>query len=193
MTRSPLHHPSWLPLMLVALLAALTTWLGRLAELPVQTRPASVSQEPDYVVERFQATAYDPQGHPRYRLAAESMQHHANETGTRLERPAFTYDHPDQPPLHARAERGTVSADGEHIQLRDAVRVEQVGQAARPPIVLSTARLDIRPEARTLATDAPVRIEQGASHTIAGGLRADASLGILHLSGGVKSHYETRR
>jgi len=192
MARSPLHHPSWLPLMLIALLAALTTWLGRLAELPVQARPAAAPQEPDSMVERFRATAYDSEGRPRYRLAAESMQHHANEAGTRLEGPAFTYDHPDRPPLHARAKRGRVSANGEHVELLDSVRIEQAAHAERMAIVLHTERLEIRPEARTLATDRPVRIEQGASHVMAGALLADAKLGTLHLTGGVKSHYEVR-
>lgn len=193
MTRSPFHHPSWLPLALIALLAALTTWLSRIAQ-PLDAEPASLrSAEPDYEVERFQAIAYDVQGHPRYRLAAEAMRHHIDQVGTALIRPTFSYEHPHRPPLRAQAERGWISPDGERVELIDAVRVEQAAHADRPAILLDTEHLVLHPQARTLATDTPVRIERGNSHIVAQALRADANLGTLHLTGKVKSHYEIRR
>lgn len=185
-----LHHPYWLPLFIAGLLAALTFWLARLAQTAAPVDMGGFGHDPDYIIERFSATAFDAQGEQRYLLAAERMTHYMDDDTTALEQPRFAIQEGGHPRWRADAVRGVVSANGENVHLLDDVRVQQA--AAAQPVVLTTQYLWVIPEAEMLRTDKPVTLRQGASVVTAQGMELDGRQRTLILAGRVKGTYESR-
>jgi lipopolysaccharide export system protein LptC len=186
------HHPFWLPVAIAGLLAVLSFWLARLAQMPAAMDMGGFGHEPDYIVENFQATAFDAQGLPRYRLAAGRMTHYMDDDTTALEQPRFVREIPGQPTWRAVARRGVVSSNGENVHLLDDVRIERrvAGQAV--PLVLTTDYLWVIPEADILRTDKPIILRQGTSQVTAGGMEVDGKQHTLRLAGRVRGIYESR-
>lgn len=81
------HHIHWPPLALAALLALLGFWLNLVGVRPNIVDNAGFGHDPDYVVERFDALAFDVRGEPRHRLAAERMTHYMDDDTTVLDNP----------------------------------------------------------------------------------------------------------
>lgn len=193
MTVHGLHHPYWLPLVIAGLLSGLSFWLARLAQTPFDMEMGGFDHTPDYIVEKFQATAFDVQGQPRYRLAAEKMTHYMDDDTTALDQPRFQREIPGQPTWRAAAVRGVVSSNGENVHLLDDVRVERTVAGEPTPLVLTTDYLWVIPEADVLRTDKPIVLHQGSSQVSAGGMAVDGKQRTLELAGRVRGVYESRR
>jgi lipopolysaccharide export system protein LptC len=159
-----------LPLGIAAVLAAVTYWLGNVANLPIIVDMAGFGHDPEYIVEDFRATAYDLQGRPRYRLSAERMTHYLDDETSALEHPRFVREIPELPVLRATAKRGVLSGDGENVYLLDNVRLERDNGPKRPPLLMETQYLRIVPAVGLMRTDKPVVITKGKSVVTAGAM-----------------------
>ncbi len=185
-------HHFWLPLLITGGLCLLTAWLGQLAETPLVRDAAGFAHDPDYFVEHFQATAFDAQGRPRYRLAAERMQHYMDDDTTVLEAPRFGREGPGVAPVQVQSRRGLVSPEGESVYFLGDVRMQQNGAGDRPPLQLSTEYLRVIPEGNIIRTDRPVMLSEGSSRLTATGMVADGGQRSLIFAGRVKGIYESR-
>ncbi|MFN3593964.1 MAG: LPS export ABC transporter periplasmic protein LptC [Thiobacillaceae bacterium] len=183
---------AWLPLTVVAAMAALAYWLNQLASQPLPDDDAAFRHTPDLIVENFVATAFDPQGHPRYALAAAKMVYFTDDETTELTAPRFQVQSVQAPAIRAESARGFVSTHGEHIHLLDRVRVSRAATAGAPELLLTTEYLQITPEAQTLRTDRPVELRQGDSRLTANSLVYDARARSLDLKGNVRGIYVPR-
>lgn len=187
-----LHSASWLPLIVLAMLAALAYRLNQLASEPLPESDAAFRHDPDLIVDNFVVTAFDPAGHARYVLAAAKMQYYADDETTRLVAPHVRIQPVDAPVIRAEAARGFISTQGEHVYLIDRVRLSRSASADMPELVLTTDYLQITPEAQRLRTDKPVHIQQGGSSLVAASLVLDAQARSMELRGGVRGIYAPR-
>jgi lipopolysaccharide export system protein LptC len=180
-------------MVVATLLAALSFWLAQLARTPFEPDMGGFGHEPDFIVEQFQATAFDIGGAPRYRLAADRMTHYMDDDTTALDLPRFSREIPDAPTWRASARRGVVSSNGENVHLLDDVRIERhvTGEAA--PMLFSTDYLWVIPEADIVRTDKPIVLRQDGSMLSASGMELDGKRRTLALIGRVKGIYENRQ
>ncbi len=190
MTR--LHAVSWTPLIVAAVLAALTFWLDRVAQVVQLVDSRGFAHEPDYIVENFKATAFDVAGRPRHQLEARRMAHYMDDDTTRLDQPLFTQFSPDRPPVSIRARRALVTPTGDHIYFLDDVHMVRAASSGRGPLELTTSFLQVTPDARRMQTDRGVTVRQAGSSIQAGAMLAEGEDPIIRFSGKVRSHYETR-
>lgn len=185
------HFPAaWWPIALVVFLAGLTTWLNQFGGEPRLLDDSGFEHEPDYIVEHFAATAFDPQGHPRYRLAAANMIHYMDDDTTSLAAPRFELSVPGSPRMQAVARRGVVSSNGEHVHLLEQVIITRAAAGMAPAAVMTTEYLHITPELEQLRSHKDVLLRQGASQIRARGLFADGKRLTLELHGQVRGVYE---
>lgn len=189
MTAAP---ASWLPLGLVAVLAAVAYWLNHLASQPLPADDAAFRHDPELIVDNLVATAFDPQGNPRYILSATRMLHYTDDETTELTAPRFQHRSANSPAISAEAARGFISTRGDHVHLLDQVRLTRAASGATPEMVLTTDYLQITPEAEVMRTDRPVELHQGASSVRADNLLLDGKARTLELKGNVKGIYEPR-
>ena len=80
---------SRLPLVLLALLAALIFWLNQSVRAPSLGQEGDLRRAPDYMIENFSAVRMDHDGVTRHVLFAKRMLHYPDEDTTDLEQPHF--------------------------------------------------------------------------------------------------------
>ncbi|OYY94221.1 MAG: LPS export ABC transporter periplasmic protein LptC [Hydrogenophilales bacterium 28-61-23] len=188
MTRSG-FHVHWPPLGLALILALLGMWLNQVAERPVMVDDSGFTHEPDYIVENFDAMAFDLRGRPRHRLVAERMMHYMDDDTTVLEQPVLVSLDPEIP-MEVRSRRAQMSADGKQVYFLNQVHVLRRGMNGEMPMTLDTEYLHVTPDDRIMRTDKFVTLRQGASLISANQMLVDDVNKLLTLSAGVKGTHQ---
>lgn len=184
------HHVHWPPLVLAGLLALLAFWLNQLTRQPVLEDNAGFEHEPDTIVENFNALAFDNDGQPIHALQAKRLVHYMDDDTTELQVPHFSIlDKDEAVRTEARARRGMVSSNGQHVHFLGEVHLVR-REEGRQAITLETEYLWITPDAGIMQTDKPVTLKQGRALIKAGQLMLNEQQKELTLSGGVHAHYE---
>ena len=187
------QHIHWPPLLIACLLAAITLWLNQLdGKLPVVVDTAGFTHDPDYYVLEFDALVFDPQGKPLHSLRADRLIHYMDDDTTVLDNPVYQATD-TRGKLVVRSHRALLSADNRHVHFFDEVVIVRTPPGDRPPLSLRTEYLHVTPDARTLRTDKPVELRQGASIITASALFADGNRDELILTGTVRGHHEPQR
>ena len=179
------YQVHWPPLALALLLALLGFWLNRVADHTPYVDDAGFAHEPDYIVDHFNALAFDLQGRPRHRLVAERMIHYMDDDTTVLERPVFTSLDP-LVPMEVKSQRAQMSSDCQHVYFINQVHVVRQGLNGQMPTTLDTEYLHVTPDDRIMRTNKFVTLRQGTSVITANQMLADDQNKLLTLSGGVK-------
>ncbi|HEX7053040.1 MAG TPA: LPS export ABC transporter periplasmic protein LptC [Burkholderiales bacterium] len=147
------------PLALMLALAALTLWLEHATR--VEDKPPALRRhDPDYIVTRFTTTTYDAAGRPVRTLAAARMVHYPDDDSTELEAPRVIEARPEQPRLRARADRGTLSREGDEIFLYDNVVLTREADETSPAARMTTSFLHIVRDRSLVRTDREVLFEE---------------------------------
>lgn len=150
------------PLMLMALLAALTFWLARLMQTDTPVADSRQRHDPDYQIEKFTVRRFDHNGNLQHELSAERMTHYPDNDATELTQPRLVgYAGPS--PVHASARRGTVGREGSVVVLRDEVRIHRDPAPGVPRATFTTTEATVYPDDEYVTTAAPVTLTQGNS------------------------------
>ncbi|MEQ1601045.1 MAG: LPS export ABC transporter periplasmic protein LptC [Methylophilaceae bacterium] len=181
----------FLPLALLALLALLTLWIDRVVQ-PAKLRPdGSLRHDPDYTMHDFTSARTDIDGNLRNQLAAAEMLHYPDDDSTALIRPRYTLYAKNKPYTQIEGQRGTVSKNGENVQLMDHVKVVRGAFKDRGEMTVSTELLNINVKENIATTDKPVVITQAPKTVIhAIGMIYDKKNGTVQLLQKVRVHYE---
>lgn len=178
----------WLPLAILALLAALSVWVERAVQL-TETNGRTVAADPEGIMENFDALRTDPAGQPHYRLSAARLKHYSGSRLTELESPRFVQLDANAGDVSAAAREATVSASGNEVELRGDVVVERAAHADQPAMTLRTAQLLVFPDQDLLRSPGPVTIDDGVQALRAGAMEYNAELRVIRLSGRVHARY----
>ena len=187
------HQVHWLPLAIAGLLAMLGVWLNQLTHRPVVVDNGGFEHIPDTIVEQFDALAFNRDGQPLHRLRAARLIHFLDDDTTILEAPHFSVLNATSTRTEVSAKRGQVSTNGQHVHFLDDVVVSRGGQGGQAPLTLRTEYLCITPDAGTMRSDQPVKLQQGGSVITAGNLFLSNQSKQVTLAGGVQGSYETTR
>jgi lipopolysaccharide export system protein LptC len=191
MNRAGFHSPHgfhvhWPPLGLAVLLALLAFWLNHVTDHQPYVDNAGFTHDPDYVVEHFNALAFDLQGRPLHRLVADRLTHYMDDDTTVLEHPVFTSLDP-QIPVEVKSTRAQMSADGKQVYFLGQVHILRQSVNGQAPTTLDTEYLHVTPDDRTMRTNKFVTLRQGATVITANQMLADDRNKLLTLSDGVKA------
>lgn len=183
--------PRYLVTGLVLLLAVvLALAVGYWNIHPSAFAPQSVQQplQPDFFMDNPRIRQLDEQGQPVYDMTSDRATHLVNRDVTELDEPRLRYYREgEQQPWDLRARYGEVSADGEQVELRQNVIIEQrLGQTVRR---LSTPELSVYPKRDYAETESSVRIEAGGV-TTATGMKAYFNDGRVELLSNVRGEHE---
>lgn len=182
----------WFPLLLLAVLAALTFWLDRAVQPPPTPRAGHPTGEPDYIVDGLSAARMDKEGKVRHTLLAKKMTHFADEDMTMLVEPKFVTYVEGGAPLTVTSRQAQMSGNGENVYFQDEVRVVRAPHLARSELVLETNYLHVIPDQHIAKTDRPVIIRDASAVVAASGLELNSETRVLRLHGRVKGTYHGR-
>jgi lipopolysaccharide export system protein LptC len=180
---------AWSPLVLVALLAALTFWLDRRVQPMAGGGDPSARHDPDFMIEGFSALKMNPDGTRRYALQAKRLVHYPDDNSSQLENPYLTYFDYERAPVSVRSETAELARGGDEVFFRGNVQVIRAAYAENQELGLFTSYLHVIPDRDFADTDKPVRIVDGNSTVNSVGLEFDNSTRQIRLLSQVKAHY----
>jgi len=177
---------TYFPVVLLLLLAGATWWLERVVELSEPQTPGNSRHDPDAVVDRFTVTRFGPEGKAASTLTATRMLHFPDDETTELDAPRAVQLPKDAPPVRIRADRGTVSKDGDEVHMYDNVLVTRDATADRPELRVTTTYLHLWPKDEVARTPEPVTIIEGDSRLAGVGMEVRAKSREFELHSRVK-------
>lgn len=177
---------SYLPLLLMALLAAGTWWLVRNTPgAPAARAPAPPSQTPDYTMDGFAITRFGPDGQVVLRISGDLLRHFPATDRLEIDGVRIRATAPDGRITNATARQAVANGDGSEVQL--------LGGAEVISQVPGGERLEVRGEFlhaflrfERLRSHLPVQVRHGGTEARAGGLDYDHLQRQLVLSGPVR-------
>ena len=182
---------AWFPILLLAILAALTVWLDREVQPPESARDSSTARgKPDYIVENFSVTSVGPGGTPRYTLSARRMMHFPDDDTTLLDAPKLVNFSNPAATITVTSKRAMLSSDGENAYLIDDVRLVRSAVAGKPELTVTTSYLHVIPDRNFAKTDKPVQISDMHTLMTSVGLEFNNETRVLKLLSNVRSRYE---
>ena len=178
---------TYLPLLLMALLALGTWWLVK--NTPVlSTAPttAEVRRDPDYSMKTFAIDRFDRSGRLRVRVEGDRLLHFPDTDRYEIEQVRIRALSPDGQVTVAVAERALANGDVSEVQLLGGAQVTSQGLQGLP--------LEIRSEflhaflvTERVTTHLPVQVNDGVNELRAGGLTYDHGRRLLELTGRIKA------
>ena len=181
------------PLALMLSLALLTLWLEHQVHLEDAQHPSLRRHDPDYIVHNFVSTTYNGQGDVEAVFSAARMLHYPDDDSTELTAPRVTQSKPQQARFTARADRGTLSREGDDIFLYDNVVLVREAYGAQPEARMSTSFLHIVRDRALARTDREVLFEEPGRSLRGRGMEYHNATRELFLRNDVRGEYEPRQ
>jgi lipopolysaccharide export system protein LptC len=174
---------SYLPLLLMLLLALATWWLVKHSpKAPGVGNEAAARVEPDYAMSGFALERFDAQGRLKLRLEGAQMRHFPATDRIEIEGVKVRAIAPDGRVTLAHAERALSNGDGSEVQLLGGAEVSSE-DAGGAPLLMRSEHLHIFLVTERVTTNAPVWVQFGATQVRASGLDYDHAAQRLDLGG----------
>lgn len=145
-----------LPLGALLALVALTFWLERQVSADAYRSSKPADNQPDVIINSFNASKMAPDGSLRYRLNATRMTHYPAGDTSRLEKVSFETRSPDQPTIRVTSDSGTVTQSGEMVVMEGNVVMNAAATETAPAWTLSTEKLTVLPKENMAKSDVQV-------------------------------------
>jgi lipopolysaccharide export system protein LptC len=173
---------SYLPLLLMALLALSTWWLVKNTPLPDDVREAAPPRhEPDYTMERFTMQRFGPDGRLRVQLDGEQMRHYPDTDTVEVDTVRIRSVGADGAVTLATARRAISNGDATEVQLLGGAHV--TSDAGGEPIEFRGEFLHAFLATERVRSHLPVWVKRGASELSAAGLDYDNLSRTVQLAG----------
>ena len=174
---------SYLPLLLMLLLALATWWLVKNSpKAPGAGNEAAVRVEPDYTMSGFALERFDAQGRLKLRLEGAEMRHFPTTDRIEIESVKLRAIAPDGRVTLAHAQRALSNGDGSEVQLLGGAEVTSQ-EAGGATLVMRSNYLHAFLVTERVTTTAPVWVQYGATQVRASGLDYDHAARRLDLGG----------
>lgn len=178
---------TYLPLLLMALLALGSWWLVKNIPLAPKPRDAAPPRsEPDYTMHGFTIERFEPNGRLKLRMSGAVMRHFPDTDRIEVEQLRFEAYAPDGRVTQGSARRGLSNGDGSEILLEGSAQLTQPDRQGQP-VKLSSERLRLFTVTERIVTDKPVLIERAGQRANAMGMDYDNGRGLLQWQGPARS------
>jgi len=183
---------SWFPVLLLAVIAALSFWLDQVVQPPAGPRSQAADGEPDYIVNGLSAARMDRDGRVKHTLRAQKMTHYPDDDMTLLIEPKFMSYSESTSPVTVTSRQARMSGNGENVFFEREVRVVRAPYGSHTELVLETEYLHVIPDANIAKTDKPVTIRDATAVVAASGLELNSETRVLTLQGRVRGTFQLR-
>lgn len=174
---------SYLPLLLMTLLALATWWLVKNSPQPlVATDAPPVSSEPDYTMKQFALERFDAQGRLKVRIEGERLRHFPATDRIEIDEAKIRAYAPDGRVTLATARRALGNGDGSEVQLLGGAEVTAM-DASGAPLLMRGEFLHVFLTTEQVKSHLPVFVQQTGADLRANGLNYDTTTRRLELKG----------
>jgi len=181
---------SYLPLLLMALLALGTWWLVSNTPVPEPERAlAPPRHEPDYAMSQFLVRRFAASGEMRAQIEGETMRHYPDTDTLEIDNVRVRAVAPDGRVTTAHARMAHANGDGSELQLRGGARVVREGLAGEEPMVFRGEFLHAFLDTHRLRSHLPVTMTQGGTELRAESMEYDHGDRVVQLKGRVTATF----
>jgi len=178
---------SYLPLLLMALLALATWWLVDNSPRPTgATEERPVSGEPDYTMTQFALERFDAAGRLKVRIEGDRLRHFPATERIEIDRAQIRAFAPDGRVTLATAQRALGNGDGTEVQLIGNAEVTAL-DAQGVPMLMRSEFLHLFLVTEQVRTHLPVTVRQAGAELRAGGMAYDHASQRLEMKGPVRA------
>lgn len=186
-----------LPLSILLILLALTSWLRYATEFPEARSDGKNRHDPDYIVTDAKGRKLDPSGRLLYTLVADELRHYPDDDTTDFLGPTLVYLHPTRQPVTISARYGHSTAQAQRVDLSEQVEVRRAATDKDAELLAETSELTVLTEEEKAFTRSKVLITQGNSWVQGVGMQADNQLQTYILesqvTGQIESHFARKK
>ena len=178
---------TYLPLLLMLLLALGTWWLVKNTPGPPEGAPAPPTRdEPDYTMERFVVERFDKLGRLKLQLRGQRLPHYSGTDIIEVDQPRLRAVAEDGRVMVAQARRAVANGDGSEVQLIGDAQVDST-TARGEPVHFRGDFLHAFLKTEQLRSHLPVSVTSGGSEFHAAGMDYDHLSGKLQLQGKIRA------
>jgi lipopolysaccharide export system protein LptC len=178
---------TYLPLVLMLLLALGTWWLVRNTPSPdTPSENALPRKEPDYTMDNFVVERFDKDGRLKVRMQGDRLRHFADSEIIEVDQARVRAVAADGRITVAQAHRAIANGDGSEVQLIGDARVDSTGPRGEP-IQFRGEFLHAFLNTERLRSHLPVLVRSEGSEFRAAGMEYDHLSGLLKLQGKIKA------
>lgn len=174
---------------IVLLITIFTRWLLTSVEEPTRPDDAAALHHPDYFISNFNATLYDANGKPNYRLNASHLEHFPDDESMHMKNMQLEYTDSGNQQWLASSKKGVAYKDIEVLHMRDDVRVTRNTAIQNNAITLYTNTLMMDSIKRIASTEDEVKIVGKNSTIVATGMLIELDAGKLTLNAKARAEY----
>lgn len=190
----------YLPVLVMAVLAAGTGWLVKQSPSPEgPSVPIPPRHQPDYEMTGFELQRFDAQGQPQAWVRGEALRHYPDTDRLEIDGVSVRTRNADGQWLLVQAQRAEGPRDGSTLSLTGRVRLQRLergeeGGDAPTDLRLSTEALELLIDARQARTSATTQVlTGGGARMTVRGFQYDHASGQLRFGGPSRTEWPPRR
>ncbi|WP_280153424.1 LPS export ABC transporter periplasmic protein LptC [Piscinibacter sp. XHJ-5] len=181
---------SYLPLLVMAVLALGSWWLVKNTPTPDPERPAApLRHEPDYVMSNFMVRRFAPDGTMRAQIEGDTMRHYPDTDTLEIDNVRLRAVAPDGRVTRAEARMALSNADGSEVQLRGGAHVVREALGGEEPIEFRGEFLHAFLNTERLRSHLPVTVTRGGAEVRAESMDYDHLDRLVQLKGRVTAQF----
>lgn len=174
---------TYLPLVLMALLALSTWWLVKhTPTAPPAAASTEIRREPDYLMTEFAIERFDKTGRLRVRVDGDRLRHYPDTDRYEIDRARIRAIGLDGQVTLAVADRALANGDISEVQLLGGAKVTSTGERGEP-MEMRSEFLHAFLVTERVQTHLPVTVTAGVNDLRADGLQYDHGQRLLELKG----------
>jgi lipopolysaccharide export system protein LptC len=179
---------TYLPLLLMAVLALGTWWLVKNTPIFEADRAvAPLRHEPDYTMTQFLVQRFGANGAMRVQIEGDQMRHYPDTDTFEIDDPRIRAIGDDGRVTVATARRALSNRDGSEVQLSGGAHVARAATATEAAIEFRGEFLHYFQYSERVRSHLPVVVTQGGSEIHADAMAYDHLAGVLDLKGHVRA------
>jgi lipopolysaccharide export system protein LptC len=178
---------TYLPLMLMSLLAGATWWLARHSPHSLEERaPQAARHDPDYTAERALLQRFNAEGRLVAQIEGEQVRHYPDTDEIEVDTVRLAATGPDGRRTQATARQAVAAGDSSRYSLQGGARVVSTDVNGHV-VEMEGEHLLVLTKERRVRADKPVTVRQGGSALAADAMEFDEDTQLVTLSGRVRA------
>lgn len=181
---------SYLPLLLMAVLALGTWWLVKNTPLPDAPEVAApLRHEPDYMMSKFMVRRFGADGAMRAQIEGDMMRHYPDTDTLEIDNPRIRAIAPDGRVTLANARLALANGDGSEVQLQGGAQVVRHGTGSDEPVEFRGEFLHAFLDTERVRSHLPVIMRRGSAELQAQSMEYDHLERVVQLKGRVTASF----
>jgi lipopolysaccharide export system protein LptC len=181
---------SYLPLLLMALLALATWWLVKNTPVADAERgSAPLRHEPDYAMSHFMVQRFAPDGALRAQIEGDELRHYPDTDTLEVDNARIRHIGPDGHVTVASARRALANGDASEVQLQGGAHVVREALGGEEPIDFRGEFLHAFLDTERVRSHLPVTVTRGGTEIRADAMEYDNLARVVQLKGRVQATF----